>query len=156
MKEQKQDPSKLVVFTLGTSNRSREEFLEIIKKHNIKQVIDVRSFPKSKRFPHFDRENLAKLLTSAGIHYHWLGKELGGFRKGGYEKYMDTKEFEKGIKRLLQLIAQEKSVIVCAEKFPWKCHRRFISQKLASMGVEVRHIIEKNRLWAPGKLLIKI
>ncbi len=145
-----------VIYTLGTSTRTLDEFLDILKHHGLKQVIDVRSFPKSSRFPHFNQEVLAKALTEAGISYHWLGKELGGYRRGGYEAYMRTKEFQEGLKRLLSLGQKAPSAIICAERFPWRCHRRYISQKLEEFGVEVRHIIEKGKLWRPKKYRPKL
>ncbi|AEH44490.1 hypothetical protein Thein_0609 [Thermodesulfatator indicus DSM 15286] len=153
MPEQRQEPSKKVVYTLGTSTRSFDEFLRILKKYKIKQVIDVRSFPKSRRFPHFNQEILSKKLAEEGFYYVWLGKELGGFRREGYEKYMQTEDFAEGLNRLLALIEGDTSVIICAEKFPWRCHRRFISRKLSEKGIGVIHIIDDSQIWISQKLL---
>ncbi|NPB09131.1 MAG: DUF488 domain-containing protein, partial [Thermodesulfobacteria bacterium] len=88
MRTRKQE--EIVIYTLGTSQRSLEEFLEILAFYRIEQVADVRSFPSSRRYPHFCREELAQALAAAGIRYLWLGKELGGFRKEGYEAYTRT------------------------------------------------------------------
>jgi len=74
------------IYTLGTDRRSEEDFIEILLSYNIEVLIDVRSFPKSK-IPTFNREYLEGLLEKEGIGYRFLGKELGGFRKGGYEAY---------------------------------------------------------------------
>jgi len=148
---QKQEESPSVIYTVGTSNRSLEEFLRLLQSYGIKQVLDVRSFPVSRRFPHFSRENLEKALSKANVAYFWLGKELGGYRKGGYEAFMESEVFQQGLLKLIELARQEISAIMCAERFPWRCHRRFISQKLEERGFEVRHIIEEGRIWIPRR-----
>jgi uncharacterized protein (DUF488 family) len=136
------------IYTLGTGRRSEEDFVEILLSYNIQALIDVRSLPRSK-LPIFRKENLEKLLSSEGIEYHFLGKELGGFRKGGYAAYIITDDFANGI-YLVESIAETKtSVIVCAERFPWKCHRKWISRELHKRGWEVDHIIDKGKLWIP-------
>ncbi|MBI4688121.1 MAG: DUF488 domain-containing protein [Nitrospirae bacterium] len=136
------------IYTLGTGQRSVEDFIEILDSYNIESVIDVRSFPKSK-FEHFRRENLEPLLHKEGFEYHYLGKELGGFRKGGYEAYTQTKEFEAGIDALESIAISKVSVFICAEHLPWKCHRRFISRALHQRGWEIVHIIDKGKVWVP-------
>jgi uncharacterized protein (DUF488 family) len=136
------------IYTLGTSRRSEEDFIEILFAHDIRSVIDVRSFPRS-RIPIFRRENLELLLNREGIEYHFLGTELGGLRKGGYIAYIITELFTKGIDKL-ELIAQTKtSVIICAERFPWKCHRKWIARELNKRGWDVKHIIDKGNVWIP-------
>ncbi len=137
-----------LIFTLGTGLRSREDFIEILFAYDIKAVIDVRSLPRSK-FPHFTRNNLSELLASNGIEYHFLGRELGGMRKGGFASYLITENFSRGVD-LLETIAREKtSVIVCSERFPWKCHRKWISKELHKRGWKVEHIIDKGKVWVP-------
>jgi uncharacterized protein (DUF488 family) len=136
------------IFTLGTDLRSEEDFIEILLAYDIKAVIDVSSFPKS-RIPLFTRENLQILLQREGIEYHFLGKELGGFRKGGYVAYFITADFSKGIDLLESIAGEKHSVIICAEKFPWKCHRRWIARELQKRGWEVDHIIDKGKVWVP-------
>ncbi len=143
------------IFSLGTSNRTKEEFLEILKNYKINLVVDVRHFPTSRLFPHFQKENLEKFLKEQKIEYFHL-KELGGFREGGYENYMKTKEFEKGLKKLIELLSLARVAIICAEKFPWKCHRAFISQKLEEFGIKTIHILEKEKIWEPKKQPKKI
>jgi len=138
------------IFTLGTSNRTFEEFLEILKKYEIKVVVDVRHFPTSKLFPHFKKENLKNLLEKEKIKYYHLEK-LGGYREGGYEKYMETKDFKEGLEKLMEIAKKEKTAIICAERFPWKCHRAFISQALEEKGFKVIHIIDKEKIWEPKK-----
>jgi uncharacterized protein (DUF488 family) len=136
------------IYTLGTDRRSEEDFTEILLAYSIQSLIDVRSFPRSK-IPTFCKKNLEDLLEREGIEYHFLGKELGGFRKGGYASYIITDEFRKGI-NLIELIALYKmSVIICAEKLPWKCHRKWISRELHKRDWEVDHIIDKGKVWIP-------
>jgi uncharacterized protein (DUF488 family) len=74
---------------------------------------------------------------------------LGGFRKGGYERYTMTEEFNKGLKELEVYALDKDTVFMCAERFPWKCHRRYISRELESKGWKVIHIIDKDKTWIP-------
>jgi len=144
------------IFTLGTSNRTLEEFLEILKEYKIGTVVDVRHWPTSRLFPHFKKENLERFLKENKIEYYHLEK-LGGYREGGYQNYMKTDEFKEGLEELIRIsqfynCEKVKNVaIICAEKFPWKCHRALISQELEKRNFKVIHIIEKNRIWEPKK-----
>jgi len=137
------------IYTLGTSTRSPDEFLELLKSHGVKVVVDVRRFPTS-RFEHFHRERLAGLLQEAGISYIYMGQELGGYRRGGYRLFTTTTEFQEGVRNLARVARQQTTAIVCAERFPWRCHRRFISFELEKRGWEVTHIIDRGRDWLPG------
>jgi len=139
---------KPLVFTIGTGLRSFEDFIEILLSYNIEAVIDIRSYPKSK-LSHFSGPTLSDLIRSYGIAYHFLGKELGGLRKGGYTAYIITEEFREGVSNLERIAREALSVIICAERFPWKCHRKWISLELQKHGWEVRHIIDKGKLWIP-------
>jgi uncharacterized protein (DUF488 family) len=136
------------IFTLGTSRRSEEDFIEILLAYNIDALIDVRSFPRSKTII-FNRPNLEGLLKREGIGYYYLGQELGGFRKGGYIAYALTTDFMLGIEKLEAIASDKLSVIVCAERFPWKCHRKWISRELHKRGWDVEHIIDKGKVWIP-------
>ncbi|MBC7188947.1 DUF488 domain-containing protein [Candidatus Aerophobetes bacterium] len=147
--------SEKLIYTIGTSNRSIEEFIEILKKYQIKTAIDVRSFPKSKNFPHFNQENLREALEKDGIGYFYLGKELGGFRKGGYENYTKTEEFEKGIEKLEEIAENSLSVFFCAEKLFYRCHRRFIAEVFSERGWKVLHIVEKERIYEHKKAVLE-
>ena len=138
----------MYIHTLGTSLRSEEEFVEVLRHYQIEAFLDVRSFPRSK-LPTFNRDYLEELITKNGMEYHFLGKELGGFIKGGYEKYTRTDSFLKGIDRVEHLAQEKLSVIVCAEKLPWKCHRRFIAMELQKRGWKPVHIIETGKVWEP-------
>jgi uncharacterized protein (DUF488 family) len=139
---------KKTIHTLGTNRRSEEDFIEILLYYDIKAVIDVRRFPTSK-IQIFTKEYLESLLQREGINYIFLGAELGGFRKGGYEAYTNTEEFKKGIEKLENIADSMTSVIICAEKFPWKCHRRWIAKELHRIGWLVEHIIDKGKVWVP-------
>lgn len=136
------------IYTLGTSRRSEEDFIEILFAYDIRSVIDVRSFPRS-RIPIFRREKLEPLLNHEGIKYHFLGAELGGFRKGGYIPYTTTVAFRKGISMLESIAQLKTSAIICAERFPWKCHRKWIARELHKRGWEIKHIIDKGNVWIP-------
>jgi len=137
-----------VIHTIGTSNRTIEEFLDLLKKYNTDCLIDVRRFPTSK-FEHFKKENLTEFIEREGIKYVYLGQILGGYRSGGYEKYMHTEAFLNGIKQIERHAKNKKSAIMCCERLPWRCHRRFISMQLESRGWEVVHIIDEKRIWKP-------
>jgi len=136
------------IYTLGTDLRSAEDFIEILLAYEIRAVIDVRSFPKS-RMSHFSKAPLTELLKSNGIAYHFFGKELGGFRKGGYAAYVTTEEFSNGVGMIESVAEETVSVIICSEKFPWKCHRKWISRELQRRGWSVEHIIDKGKVWNP-------
>jgi len=96
-------PARCHLFTLGHSTRTIEEFRDCLKGHAISDIVDVRGHPRSAHNPHFDRTGLAPELEAAGIGYHWLGRELGGFRKAGYRTHMTTPLFLAGMARVLTL-----------------------------------------------------
>lgn len=127
-------------YTIGHSNRKLEEFLNLLKKYNIEILIDVRRFPKSKKFPWFNKEVLEDVLNKNNIKYVHL-ENLGGFRKEGYEKYIKTYEFRDGFKKLLEFSKDKNVCIMCAEKFYWKCHRKFIINELKKHNIKVINII---------------
>jgi uncharacterized protein (DUF488 family) len=110
------------IYTLGTSIHTREEFGELLRHYHIETVVDVRSFPQS-RFEHFKKENLMSMLQEAGITYIHLGKQLGGFRKGGYVSYTKSIPYQEGISNLEKIGKKSITAFICAERFPWKCHR---------------------------------
>ena len=109
-------------------------------------VIDVRSFPTSK-FAHFKRESMNPSLGEAGFGYCYLGKELGGYRKEGYEAYTQTLPYLVGMELLERMSSRCRSAVLCAERLPWRCHRRFIGRSLQERGWEVIHIIDEKRVW---------
>ena len=133
---------KRLVYTLGTSTRSPEEFTELLSSHGVEVVIDVRRFPFS-RFEHFHRDRLERLLSEEGIEYVYMGEELGGYRRGGYQSFTTACEFLSGLKELEEIAQKRSTAIICAERFPWRCHRRFIARELEKRGWRVSHIIDK-------------
>lgn len=137
---------KKIIFTVGSSNRSLEEFLQLLRTNAIEMVIDVRSFPTSK-FPHFKKEALAQSLGQEGLGYIFLGKDLGGYRKGGYEAYTQTHDYLRGMELLERMASRYRCTIFCAERLPWRCHRRFIGRSMQERGWKVWHIIEEGRVW---------
>jgi len=139
-----------IIYTVGTSTRSIEEFNELLRHYHLTTVADVRSFPQS-RFEHFNGDNLTKMLSEVAIDYVYLGKELGGFRKGGYQTYTQTDAYQAGIHKLEEIAQNGSTAFMCAERFAWKCHRRFIASTLEQRGWNVLHIIEKDRVWNPSK-----
>ena len=125
------------VYSLGTSTRSRAEFTVLLQSHGIEMVIDVRRFPTS-RIEHFKQEALKQLLYDLHIDYLHLGDKLGGYRSGGYKAFTTTNEFEQGVRAIEETASQKRSAILCAERLPWRCHRRFITAELEKKGWQDR------------------
>jgi uncharacterized protein (DUF488 family) len=149
----------LVIFTIGHSTRTWKAFLELLRGHGIKRVVDVRSIPRSRHNPQFNRETLSMKLRSARIGYVHLRK-LGGLRHArrdspnmgwrntsfrGFADYMQTPEFEAGLGRLIKLAKQKKTALMCAEAVPWRCHRSLIADALIVRGIRVADIISGKR-----------
>ncbi len=131
---------KKVIYTIGSADRSQDDFIKALRQYEIKTLVDVRRFPTSK-YEHFKRENLGTILLFSEIEYVYMGKELGGFRKGGYEAYVKTKEYKQGLKFLQRVAEKRPAVIMCCEKLPAGCHRRYISRSLNKCGWKVVDII---------------
>lgn len=140
--------NKKKVFTIGHSNRNMNEFIEILLKYKIKALVDVRRFPKSTRYPHFNKEVLKQALQKIGVKYIWMGENLGGYRNGGYEEYMKTEKYLEGINKLIEIIGNSPSpiAVMCSERLWFKCHRKFIADTLVEKGYEVIHIIDKDKV----------
>jgi uncharacterized protein (DUF488 family) len=147
--------SQLSFWTVGHSTLAIEDFLRRLEGFEIKLLADVRSFPGSRRYPQFNKENLRSSLAAAEIEYVHL-PELGGRRRArpdsinmawrnesfrGYADYMETEGFQIGISKLLRLATQQRTAIMCAEALWWRCHRSLISDYLKANGVEVTHIM---------------
>ena len=148
------------IWTIGHSTRTIDKFISLLQEHGIKLLVDVRSLPGSKRYPQFNKEQLADSLGKAGILYEHF-PELGGRRKPrkdssntawrnesfrGYADYMETEEFRKGTERLLDLAGDTGPVaIMCAEAVWWRCHRSLVSDYLKVRGIDVIHILEANK-----------
>jgi uncharacterized protein (DUF488 family) len=147
-------PDKL--FTIGHSTRSFEQFHQLLEREGVTHLVDVRAFPASRRYPHFNGPELAAALASNGIRYSHV-PELGGRRKPSrdshntlwrnesfraYADYMETPRFATALDDLLALAATERTVIMCAEAVPWRCHRSLIADAAVARGAKVFHIID--------------
>lgn len=137
-----------LVYTLGTGTRSFDEFVALLNRYEVQVVVDVRRFPRS-RFSYFSCEELTKSLPQQGIDYYYLGGKLGGYKKGGYATFSTTEEFKGGLEELMGIASQRITAIVCAEKLPWRCHRRFIGAELSRQGWQVVHTIDEKQTWSP-------
>ena len=143
------------LFTIGHSTRTLAELVEVLRGHSIATLVDIRSFPMSRRLPHFNRESLESALPAVGIRYVWM-KELGGRRKKirndspntalrspsfrNYADYMLTDEFRQGMDKLIHLSASSRTAYMCAERVYFHCHRMLVSDWLSAHGHEILHI----------------
>ncbi len=139
------------IYSIGTSTRSIDEFFSLLRAYGIETVVDVRRFPTS-RFEHFSRDRFAKSLRECGLRYIYLGTELGGYRRGGYEKYLSTDTYREGLSKLMEIGSCSVTTFLCAERLPWRCHRRWIGNSLMGKGWEIIHIVDEKRTWKPGSL----
>ena len=136
----------MILFTVGHSTRTLGELIRLLKSYKIERLVDVRRFPQSKRFPHFNRANLEQVVPEQEITYSWLGEALGGFRKEGYQEYMKSEEFAKGISYLLSIAEREQTVIMCSEKDWSRCHRKEMAEYLVKQGHQVIHIVRETQI----------
>ena len=147
------------VFTVGHSTRSGEEFVEILKAHEVEVLVDVRSFPGSRRYPQFNRDALRESLPDAGIEYRHEPR-LGGRRAPrkdshnsawrnpqfrGYADYMESEEFKNGVEDLLELAREARVAVMCAEAVWWRCHRSLLADHLKATGHTVIHILDQKK-----------
>jgi uncharacterized protein (DUF488 family) len=129
------------VFTVGHSNRTQGVLVHLLHEAGVRAVVDVRRYPASRRYPQFNRDELATALLRKGIVYHHLGEALGGYRKEPYESHLLTEGFQTGLKKLEQLAAASSTAVLCAERNPDECHRRHIADCLLERGWEVVHLL---------------
>jgi uncharacterized protein (DUF488 family) len=144
-----------LVLTIGHSTRPLEALIDLLRTHGVERLVDVRAFPRSRRHPQFNIDTLPEALAGAGIAYTHL-PDLGGRRRArpdsrnvgwreegfrGYADYMETPAFARGLAHLLDLAAQQRVAIMCAEAQPWSCHRRLVADALLARGVRVEHIM---------------
>ena len=157
-------PSPRVVFTIGHSNHTEEVFLELLGQHNIQLLADVRSQPYCRHAPHFNSPQIQRSVQSAGIHYLWLGQQLGGrpddpalYDQQGYVLYgrvAASAQFRLGIERLEHDLAHYRPAIMCSEENPASCHRNLlVGRVLTEHGVDVRHIRGDGRVQDRAQLL---
>jgi uncharacterized protein (DUF488 family) len=137
-----QDPGS-VIYTLGHSDRSAEAFLALLKKAEVSHVVDVRSAPWSRRHPWHAKPELEASCRAAGLDYTWLGPQLGGLREEGYALHQRSDSYREGLETLVALAKNSRVAIVCAEREPGHCHRRFIADDLVRQGLIVRHMIDE-------------
>ena len=153
--------------TIGHSTRTLDELIAALRAHSMATLADIRSFPMSRRLPHFNRESLEKTLPAAGIRYVWMN-ELGGRRKAirddsphlalrnasfrNYADYMLTAEFQNAAAELIRLAEQSPTAYMCAERVYFHCHRMLVSDWLTAHGHEVLHIDDTGPV-KPHKLL---
>jgi uncharacterized protein (DUF488 family) len=148
-------PEQTSIATVGHSTHPIEEFVGILQAHGIRQLVDVRTMPRSRRVPQFNKENLAASLQAADILYSHI-PGLGGLRHPkrdstnmgwrnasfrGYADYMQTPEFRENLEKLIELAAQSPTTIMCAEAVPWRCHRSLIADALMARGISVTEIL---------------
>lgn len=147
--------ARKVLFTIGHSTHSIDEFLGLLNAHQVRHLVDVRSIPKSRHVPQFNSESLASSLNAGGIAYTHL-KALGGRRHSrkdsintgwrnasfrGYADYMATPQFAEGLAALIEIASTTPTAIMCAEAVPWRCHRSLIADALILKGWDVRDIL---------------
>jgi uncharacterized protein (DUF488 family) len=148
-----------VVLTIGHSTRSLESFIQVLQAHGVKHVVDVRTVPRSRRNPQFNREPLPEGLSKVKIRYTHLQK-LGGLRPPradspntgwrnssfrGFADYMQTRDFAAGLAKLMKLASRTQIAVRCAEAVPWRCHRSLIADAPLVRGVRLEHITSATR-----------
>ena len=142
------------VYTIGHSTHELDEFVHILQAYGVNFLVDIRTVPRSRRVPQFNKESLPLILKEHGIEYRHLSA-LGGLRNAlpdstnkawrnmsfrGYADYMQTKEFEEGLHQLMELASEHVVAIMCAEAVPWRCHRSLVGDALLVRGVGVEDI----------------
>jgi len=151
--------SPTVVLTVGHSTRSQEDFIALLQAHAVKRLVDVRSIPRSRHNPQFNRDRIASALRRAGISYLHV-KDLGGLRHPrsdspntawrnasfrGFADYMQTRKFAAGLRKLMKIAKMKRTAIMCAEAVPWRCHRSLIADALLAHGYRVEEIVSLKR-----------
>lgn len=144
-----------LVYTVGHSTRTLDELVAILRAHGILRLVDVRTIPRSRHNPQFNRETLSKSLHNRRLNYRHM-KGLGGLRRArpdsintgwrnasfrGYADYMQTDSFEHALGQLIEMAKKKRTAIMCAEAVPWRCHRSLIADALIARGFEVRDIM---------------
>jgi uncharacterized protein (DUF488 family) len=154
----------LRVFTIGHSNQTTGQFIDLLRRFSVQAIADTRSLPKSRYATQFDREPLQQALSEIGIRYVYLGRELGGRPRGAefydsaghvlYDRVAASGPFRSGIERLHQGLGQFNLALLCAEEDPTGCHRRLlVGRVLRDMGVDLLHIRADGRLQTEADLV---
>ena len=147
------------ILTIGHSTRTLDEFIALLRAHEVTRVADVRTVPRSRHNPQFNKDSLPDSLSKAGLGYvHMPG--LGGLRHAhsdslnagwrnasfrGYADYMQTPEFEENLEKLIELAKEDRIAIMCAEAVPWRCHRSLIGDALTVRGTRTEDIMSLTR-----------
>lgn len=145
------------LWTIGHSNHTPEHFVSLLRRGSIETLLDVRSLPRSQRYPHFDQDELSFTLKQAGIRYVFLGEELGGrpgepsaYQANGQVDYRARRKshlFQRGIDQVLSWLKKGEAVMMCAEEDPLVCHRFLMnSAELCCNGVCPQHIRGDGRI----------
>jgi len=144
-----------LLLTIGHSTRTIKEFIELLKDRDVREIVDVRSVPRSRHCPQFNSDVLSESLQQADVRYTHIEK-LGGLRHTrkdsinlgwrnasfrGYADYMATPEFSEGLDALIQIARARRTAIMCAEAVPWRCHRSLIADAMIEKGWNVRDIM---------------
>ena len=144
-----------MIYTIGHSTRPPEEFLNILRAYSIETVADIRTVPRSRKNPQYDQESFKHLLVQHNFEYVHLSG-LGGLRRArkdsintawenasfrGYADYMQTPEFTSALEELIAIAAAKRTVIMCAEAVPWRCHRSLVADALLVRGIDVEDIL---------------
>jgi uncharacterized protein (DUF488 family) len=151
--------SSPIVLTIGHSTRALDEFIRLLQAHGVSCVVDVRTVPRSRHNPQFNKASLPRALKKAGVRYvHLPG--LGGLRHAkrdslnegwrnasfrGFADHMQTPEFKENLDELIQLAAKERVALMCAEAVPWRCHRSLIADALLVRRIRTEHIMSLTR-----------
>jgi uncharacterized protein (DUF488 family) len=148
-----------IVCTIGHSNRTIEEFIDLLRQNEVQVLLDIRTVPKSRHNPQFGQDQLPQSLQAAGIAYRQM-PGLGGLRRPlkespnsgwrntsfrGYADYMQTPEFANNVEAVIGLAGDTRCVLMCAESVPWRCHRSLVADALLVRGIPVEHIINPGR-----------
>lgn len=151
---------ELTLLTIGHSTRTLDEFVRLLEVYGVTLVVDVRTVPRSRHNPQFNKETLPSNLKKHGIKYIHM-PDIGGLRRPkhdsvnlawrnntfrGYADYMQTKEFTDNLLKIIALAKENRLALTCAEALPWRCHRSLISDALVVRHVKVEHIISANSL----------
>lgn len=155
VRQQGDGTADVTIYTIGHSTRALDDFLALLAAHDIRQLADVRTIPKSRRHPHFGGDALSASLHDAGIEYRHFAA-LGGLRKPradssntgwrhagfrGYADYMETPAFTHAVDELIAWATDARTTVMCAEATWWQCHRRLLADALVARDIEVRHIM---------------
>lgn len=161
-----------IIWTIGHSTHTLEELVEMLNSFQIKMLLDIRSYPGSRKYPHFNKQALEVSIPEHHIQYLHL-KKLGGRRKTNkdskntawrhlafraYADYMETEEFHEGIEELQEIAIKQRTAYMCSEAVWWRCHRSMVSDYLKAHGWQVMHIMstkkaEEHPYTAPARIV---